>query len=190
MKATKIMNNIPARPVSISTVHISGVGTQLRHNINMDELFKPKLTGGGGWGCEWDCPEILLDGLQFFSDLWHPVGGICVTSSYRPYDKSGFHRYGKAIDFVTYNEPLNYIENFKIECLNHRDSALIKGLRKIGIAGFGIEDKCIHIDTGNRVHSDLYPKDEYGEYCVFTWRPAVTAEERKSFPNGISKLIK
>lgn len=175
--------------VRVPTQHISGLNIQLRKNFNMQEFFKPKLTGGGGHGMEFDIPEVLLDGMQFISDTWMPEGGICITSVYRPNDKFGYHRFGKAGDFVTYKDPMKWIDKWKEECLNHRDSYLIRGLRQIGITGFGVEKNCSHIDAGGRNSSTLYPVDEFGQYCVFTWCPARTEEEKEKFPNGLSKLI-
>lgn len=109
----------------------------------------------------------LADGVQILRD--HFKVPIKITSVLRTKDTFGFHRTGEALDCVMYADPLKYIELFKIECQKYREkkgSILIEALRSVGIAGFGMESGCIHIDCRQSVFN---ANDKFGGYCIFSW---------------------
>lgn len=93
---------------------------------------------------------------------------IIITSTSRPNDTFGFHRYDMACDFISNKK--NIQELFKIEVLKWiggSPSDLIMKLREVGITGFGVEFNCIHLD----VRTDHVSRtDQYGKYMAFEYK--------------------
>ena len=115
--------------------------------------------------------QIIRDWVGFETD---------VTSTSRPADPFGYHRYDAALDLCTpyvihgvkpSKTPEQILEAFKTECMNYingKGSQLIDKLRKAGVNGFGVECGCIHMDV--RPDHPLNRKDSYGTYCVFEFK--------------------
>jgi len=143
-------------------INISNTQENLSENFTMQEFFAPTLTKPGK---EFNIPKCLIDSIQHLRTSWNIP--IEITSVYRPADTFGYHMSGNAVDFITYNEPLGYIDKFKTMCINHKTSQLFKELRALGLNGFGIEGSCIHIDF--RPDNNCNLSDEYGKFCIFTW---------------------
>ena len=137
-------------------IHISKEKKSLTKNFNSSEFY---------FGLDFDLPKSLVDGAQFLREYFNKP--IKITSTFRPKDLFGFHRYGEAIDLIWFDDNYNKFNIFKNECKNHKTSEMFKGLRKCGIDGFGLENSCIHLD----IRPDLYCHltDEIGKYCIFTW---------------------
>ena len=142
----------------METIHISDTKDQLSENFNMQEIFSPTLTKPG---LEFELPKCILDTIQHLRTVWNVP--IEVTSVFRPTDSFGFHKTGNALDFITYDDALGYIEKWRTICTNYKTSTLFKELRALGLKGFGIEGSCIHIDF--RPDEDCTLEDEYGKYC-------------------------
>jgi hypothetical protein len=143
----------------------------------MQEIFSPVLTKPN---VEFDLPKPLLDAVQHLRTVWGVP--IEITSVIRPADPQGsLHKIGHAIDFITYENTLDYLEKWKTICVNYKTSSLFKELRALGLNGFGVENNnCIHIDF--RPDSNCTLEDEFGKYCIFSWLANGT-------PMGISTLI-
>jgi hypothetical protein len=116
---------------------------------------------------EFDIPTALIKGIQYLRDFYNIP--FQITSAYRPNDSFGFHRLGCAVDTIPSDaqQSLDILAKFKEECLNYKNSALIKGMRSKGVSGFGIESYCIHIDV--RPDSDCTLEDDNGKFCIFFW---------------------
>jgi len=117
---------------------------------------------------EYDIPEALIKGVQYFRDFFgYPMR---ITSSYRPNDIFGQHRFGKAVDLVPVN-PANFktfFDTWEKECVNYKDSGLIQGMRSRGVNGFGVENNnCVHVDVRDDDKCTL--TDKYGKFCIFRW---------------------
>lgn len=130
------------------------------------EFFK--VSRGG----EFDLPDALIMAQQWLRNYFQQAWSI--TSTYRPDDTFGFHRYGCAVDSVPLAASNRHIclDHFKEECINYvngNESELISNLRKIGVNGFGVEGTCIHLDI--RPEKDCAYKDNKGSYIVFTYSP-------------------
>lgn len=156
----------------MKTTHISFRNEQITPNFNIYEFYVAANPDQ-----EFDIHTVLIVAAQLIRD-W--VGFACtVTSTYRPNDTFGFHRYGKAIDIISnvqihgkpaVKTPAEILLSFKQECLkyiNDEDSILIEDLRKIGITGFGVEANCIHLDCRDNIFNH---SDKYGGYEVFEFR--------------------
>ena len=93
---------------------------------------------------------------------------IIITSTSRPNDNFGFHRYDMACDFISRKK--NIQELFKIEVLKWiggSSSDLISKLREVGITGLGVEQVCIHLDIRTD-HTSR--KDQFGKYIAFEYK--------------------
>ena len=157
----------------METIIIDFKNTQLEKNFSEYEFYvaaKPNHV--------FKFPKALVHAAQIVRD-W--VGfQTNVTSTSRPADTFGYHRYDSAIDLcapytihggASPKSPEQVLADFKNECLNYiagNGSALIESLRKIGVNGFGVECGCIHLDI--RPDSPYNRKDAYGTYCVFEFK--------------------
>ena len=156
-------------------IHIKNTNEQLSPNFNMQEIYSPTLTKPG---LEFDLPKCILDSIQHLRTVW--ATPIEVTSVYRPTDTFGFHKTGDALDFITYDDALGYIEKWRTMCINYKTSSLFQELRALGLKGFGIEGSCIHIDY--RPDEECTLEDDNGKCCIFMWEPDGT-------PYGHSEII-
>lgn len=111
-------------------------------------------------------PEPLIQAADTLREYFQCP--IIITSTSRPNDTFGFHRYDMACDFVSRSKDIP--ELFKIEVekyIRGEKSELITELREIGITGFGVEQVCIHLDIRN----DHYARrDDFGGYTAFEYK--------------------
>ena len=136
-------------------------------NFSMKEYWAPKFGGH----LDFSIPQCLLDAEQILRDYF---GAMLITSTFRPGDTFGFHRYlssSGAVDSIPIANTIAGIDKFKQECLKYQDltgSELITKLRKAGVEGFGLEsNNCIHLDF--RAGQNVVDTDEFGKYIVFSW---------------------
>lgn len=147
------------------TIKIINSDLKVSDNFTFKEYFDTVVSHTK---LEFDIPISLIKGVQYLRDFYGFP--IYVTSAYRPNDKFGQHRYGKAVDLVPVNfaDRDTFFNTWEKECLNYKDSPLIQGMRYRGVKGFGIENNnCIHID--DREDSKCTSTDMYGKFIIFRW---------------------
>lgn len=148
----------------MNTIRIKNENKQLTQHFNMIEYYSPKFPKN----VEFDMPECFLEASEILREYFDCP--IIITSTYRPADKFGYHRFGRAVDYITTKN--DSISIFKLECMKYQNlesSELISNLRKSGINSFGIENGCIHLDQRT---SNTCDTDEYGNYIVWSWTSA------------------
>lgn len=162
----------------METLKITNSDLKISENFSFKEYFNTAVSHTNK---EFDIPRCLVDGIQHLRDYWKEP--LNITSAYRPGDSFGFHKIGHAVDTVTtdFSTRLQRIADFKEECLNYKNSPLIKALRCRGVNGFGIESYTIHFDY--RPDQNCHLVDNYGRFCIFFWENDGTA-------NGKSTLVK
>jgi len=154
-------------------VRISNRSEKITANFNVLEFWrksKPQV--------EYDFPKCFFGAGQILHDYYHCT--VDVTCAKSDTYNFGYHRLGRATDYLPTERRTEILADFKNECLNWingKGSKLIESLRSIGINGFGIEGNCIHLD--NR-ESNTSRVDKYGKYIVF---------EFKFAPDGKTFLI-
>jgi hypothetical protein len=150
----------------METIHITNSKEKVSDHFTMYEYWKPFFGSKG----DFHTPKALINGIEFLR-VWFDFPMI-ITSVYRPSGKLyDVHSDGLAADVNPIDSKLKVqmLDTFKTECLNYinqKGSTLIDGLRNIGITGFGIEGKCIHLDCRNY---KMNRADAYGQYQIFQY---------------------
>lgn len=155
----------------MKTIRIKDIDAPIKDGFNFTyrEFYHPKFAKD----IEFDIPECLVDAQQILRSFY---GRIQITSTIRPKDTFGYHRFGWAVDCVPIDD-IKGIDKFILECKKYQSSGnsqLIEKLRSVGVQGFGIEaGNCIHLDW--RDGKNVYDIDQWGKYIVFEWRNDGTA---------------
>lgn len=140
---------------------IKNENKQLTNHFNMLEYYHPKFPTN----TEFELPDCFLEASEILREFFDCP--VIITSTVRPSDSYGYHKSGRAVDYITTKN--DSISIFKKECLKYQNlegSELILKLRSVGITSFGIENSCIHIDNRS---SNTCDTDEYGKYIVWSW---------------------
>ena len=161
----------------MKTLKVINSDLNISENFKFSEYFNPTVSHTK---LEFDIPECLIRGMQYMRDYFKIP--LEITSVFRPTDHFGFHQTGHAVDSVPSDRKLalSILDKFKEECINYKNSPLIKGLRLKGVNGFGIESYCIHLDYRPDINCTL--ADDNGKFCIFFW-------ENDGSSNGKSTLV-
>ena len=157
----------------METIRIKNSDEKVSPNFFMKEYYNPRFGGG----LEFNIPVCFIEASEILREYFECP--VIITSTIRPNDKFGYHRSGRAVDYITTKN--DSISLFKQQCLAYQNlegSSLISYLREVGINSFGIENGCIHLDKRN---SNTCDTDEYGKYIVWSWTSA-------GGDNGTSKV--
>lgn len=132
---------------------------EVSNNFLMSEFWK---------GQDFVLPDPLIQAAQILRDY---IGKpLTITSTYRPNDTFGFHRYGEAIDLIPGQDM------FRLEVIKWIDthqSELIYKLREVGITGLGVEAACIHLDVRK---DHCHRQDQFGWYAPFEYKQDATGK--------------
>ena len=98
-------------------IKIINSNDNVSEHFKFSEWFNPALASAKK---EFECPQCLIKAMEilraYFNENW------LITSTYRPADTFGFHRYGQAVDSVPFYSAnkKNAIIKFREECQKYQ----------------------------------------------------------------------